>query len=79
LWIRLRARVLQGQVGFGVLDRVSQDFQVEKLIDPTTGMQDVLLPVPDPANAAMLVVRNTAAGGTQSTVVIEEASLVSPP
>jgi hypothetical protein len=79
LWIRLRARVLQGQVGFGVLDRVSQDFQVEKLVDPTTGMQDVLLPVPDPANAAMLVVRNTAAGGTQSTVVIEEASLVSPP
>jgi hypothetical protein len=79
LWIRLRARVLQGQVGFGVQDQVSQDFQVEKLVDPTSGMQDIFLPVPDPANAAMLVVRNTAAGGTQSTVVIEEASLVSPP
>jgi hypothetical protein len=79
LWIRLRARVLQGQIGFGVLDQVSQDFQVEKLVDPTPEMQDIYLPVPDPARAGMLVVRNTAAGGVQSTVVIEEASLVSSP
>lgn len=79
LWIRLRVRVLHGQIGFGVQDQVSQDFQVEKLVDPTAGMQDVYLPVPDPARAAMLVVRNTAAGGVQSTVVIEEASLVSTP
>jgi hypothetical protein len=79
LWIRLRARVVQGQIGFGVLDQVSQDFQVEKLADATTGMQDIYLPVPDPARAGMLVVRNTAAGGVQSIVVIEKASLVSPP
>jgi hypothetical protein len=78
LWIRLRARVLRGQIGFGVLDHVSQDFQVERLVDPTPDMQDIYLPVPDPARAEMLVVRNTAAGGVASTLVLEGASLATP-
>jgi hypothetical protein len=74
-YIFLRARVIKGRIGVGILDSKSNGFQLEKNIDPSPGMLDIYLPVPVPERAAALIIRNTA-GGVRSEVLIEDAAIV---
>ena len=71
----LRARVTKGLIGLGVLDRVTNDFQVEKTVDPAANMADIYVPVPNPERAAALIVRNATAG-IRSQIEIEDAALM---
>jgi hypothetical protein len=79
LFVMIRARVLNGQVGVGVLDRELQGYQVEKFIDTGPEMTDIYLPVPLPETASSVLVRNTAKGAVASQIVIEDVALVAAP
>ncbi len=79
LFVRIRARVLNGQVGVGVLDRELKDYLVEKFIDAGPAMAEICLPVPVPEMASTLMLRNTAKGAVASQIVIEDLTLVAAP
>jgi len=79
LFVLIRARVLNGQVGLGVLDRELKGYQVEKFVDAGPEMTDIYLPVPLPETATSVMVRNTAKGAVASQVVIEDVALVAAP
>jgi hypothetical protein len=76
LFLLIRARVLNGQVGVGVIDRELKDYQVEKFVDAGPEPADIYLPVPLPETAGSLLIRNTAKGAVASQIVIEEVALV---
>jgi hypothetical protein len=79
LFVLIRARVLNGQVGVGVLDRELKGYQVEKFVDAGPEMTDIYLPVPLPETATSVMVRNTAKGAVASQIVIEDVALVAAP
>lgn len=79
LFVLIRARVLNGQVGVGVLDRELKGYQVEKFVDAGPEMTDIYLPVPLPETASSVMVRNTAKGAVASQIVIEDIALVTAP
>jgi len=79
LFVLIRARVLNGQVGVGVLDRELKGYQVEKFVDAGPEMTDIYLPVPLPETASSVMVRNTAKGAVASQIVIEDVALVAAP
>jgi hypothetical protein len=79
LFVLIRARVLKGQVGVGVLDRELKGYQVEKFVDASPQMADIYLPVPLPETASSLLIRNTAEGAVASQILIEDVALVAAP
>jgi hypothetical protein len=79
LFVLIRARVLNGQVGVGVLDRELKGYQVEKFVDAGPEMTDIYLPVPLPETASSVMVRNTAKGAVASQIAIEDVALVAAP
>lgn len=76
VYARLRARVVNGQVGIGVLDGGRNAFQTEKSISPSPEMKEIYVGVPDPAHADMLVIRNIAPAGVRSQILIQELELL---
>ena len=72
----VRARVLNGQIGVGVLDQRTNAFLIERNVAPSPGMADIYLPVGSPDRAGALIIRNTAEGGTRSEILIEDVGLV---
>jgi hypothetical protein len=79
LFVLIRARVLNGQVGVGVLDRELKGYQVEKFVDAGPEMTDIYLPVPLPETASSVLIRNTAKGAVASQIAIEDVALVAAP
>jgi hypothetical protein len=79
LFVLVRARVLNGQVGVGVLDRELKGYQVEKFVDAGPAVADIYLPVPLPETASSVMVRNTAKGAVVSQIAIEDVALVAAP
>jgi len=69
--LRMRVRVLRGEVGWGLIGHDRRSLGTEERLGSTNAPVDVALFVP--ANAAQLVIRNAAADGTTSALVIEEA------
>ena len=78
LFALVRARILQGRVGIGVLDRVTSEFQSETLVDPGPAMKDIFIPVVLPDRAVHLIFRTAAPDGVATSLLIEDVSLVTP-
>ena len=76
LYALVHARVLQGRIGIGVLDRQTQDFQSETVVDPKPGVQDIFVPVVAPDRAECLIFRSAASNGVATSLTIEDVSLV---
>jgi hypothetical protein len=71
LYAVVRARVIHGKVGVGVLDRETGEFQSEvPLVDGETW-----LPVLAPARAGQLMFRNMAENGTVSEATVESVTI----
>jgi hypothetical protein len=79
LFVLIRARVLHGQAGIGILDRELQGYQIEKFVDAAPEMADIYLPVPLPETASSLMFRSTAAGAVATQIAIEDVALVAAP
>jgi hypothetical protein len=77
-FIQMRARVLKGKVGVGVLDAKKEEFQAENTIAPASGMADFYVPVVRPELAGRIMIRNVAAGGIRSEMLIDDIALVVP-
>lgn len=72
--LRLRGRVLEGEIGFGILTADKKSFSIEQSYPSSVGRGvDVVLPIA-PSSAA-LIVRNTATGGRKSKVLLDSLEL----
>ncbi len=74
----VRARVVKGQIGLGLLDGKAGTFQLEKAVAPSPGMIDTYLRILVPERASALMIRNTGEDGVRSEILIEDATLVAP-
>ena len=72
----VRARVLTGRVGIGLLDSRSRAFQFRKILSASPQPIDIYLPIREPKHADQLVIYNWAEGGIRSQILIEDAALV---
>jgi hypothetical protein len=75
-YLFLRARVVDGQIGVGVMDLGANTFQVEKALSPSPGMMDTYVPVLFPERAVTMMIRNIAPDGVRSRLLIEDAALL---
>lgn len=73
-YIQVRAQVLSGQIGIGILQRDSNSFLTERVVDPTPQMQDIFVRLDSPVHADDLVIRNTAA--ERSQILIDSVSVL---
>jgi hypothetical protein len=75
-FVFLRARVVSGQIGVGVLNHKSNTFLAEKNLASSPALLDIYLPVLAPEGADELIIRNAAEGGVRSQMLIEDVALV---
>lgn len=75
-YLLVRARVVNGQIGLGVLDHSNNTFQLEKNVAQSEGLVDTYVPLLNPSHADELIVRNTAEGNLRSEIHIEDVSVV---
>ena len=73
--MRVRARVLAGEVGLGVLATDSNEFVDRRPLDTTQDGEDLLLRVPQLAGAAELIVQTWAAP-IAASILVEDIDLV---
>jgi hypothetical protein len=76
LFVRIRARVLNGQVEVGVMDRELKGYQVLRFVDAGPEMTDIYLPVPLPETASSLLFSNSAKGAVASQILVEDVALL---
>ena len=68
--VHIRGRVRQGQIGIGILNRKTNTFQVEKVLNPTPTAVDYYIPIPMPKAAADLIFRNTSFSDAPSEIIV---------
>jgi hypothetical protein len=71
LMLRIRARIIRGAIGFGVLVDGQKSFLVEQSYRSSRDPIEVFLPLPQPGVAGRLIIRSTAPSGTASSAVLE--------
>jgi hypothetical protein len=70
--LKIRARVLAGEIGFGLLAADEKSFVVEQRYAKSGDSIDVVLPAPPGRRTGKLIIRNTAPGGARSGVIVEK-------
>jgi len=79
VWVRIRATVLQGECGLGLLDRTNTTFQDRSFLavgsEPTT----VFLQVTNAAGAESLIIQNGAPNDRPSEIMLEEVTVLAEP
>lgn len=75
LSVHVRARVLEGKVGFGILDRDGRKCLVEVPMWPLRSFIEVVLPLPSPPIIGDLVVMNRTNNKKPSTVLIDRIEI----
>lgn len=72
----VRARVIKGQIGVGVLDQGGNSFLVERKVVPSPAMTNIYLRLFSPDRSEALIFRNSSADGTPSEILVEDVALV---
>ncbi len=75
-YLYLRARVVKGAIGLGVLDSETHAPQLEKAIGASAEMADIYVPIMFPDRAGGLLIRNIAENGVRSEITIEDTALL---
>lgn len=73
--VYVRLHVTEGEIGIGIVTADAQAFVVERRVGVSTLPQLVTLPITQ-SGAGDLVIRNAAAGGNRSKVVVYQLSVV---
>jgi hypothetical protein len=79
VWIRISAKVLSGQVGFGVLNESEKAFLTRTTVGQSSGYSVQMLEIDHPEDARKLIIENDTPGGKKADVVISEISLFARP
>jgi hypothetical protein len=74
-WIRLEAKVLKGQIGFGVLNGAETDFYQRRFLNENNAVEDIILNVTHPADSHKLIIENGDTDGGETEVIIRKIAL----
>lgn len=69
--VKIRAHVLEGEVGFSLLAMKNNTLHFEQKFSKSTDPIEVFLPVTAPEGLSRLLIRDTAPNGTRSRVVLD--------
>ncbi len=72
--VAVRVRSVEGKIGLGVFDRISEDIQAEVTVLPSSEPTRIWVPVLAPGRAASLIFRNLA--GSSSQILVDEIAVV---
>ncbi len=75
LWVRVRAAVLDGNAGFGLLNRAGDDFQERIFVDPGPATHIIFLRIKDPADVGAVVIQNSKPDGKAGEILFEGVSV----
>jgi hypothetical protein len=79
VWIRISAKVINGQVGFGILNGSEKAFYTRRTLGASPGYSSELLEVQHPEDARKLIIENDTPGGKRADLVISRISLLARP
>jgi hypothetical protein len=77
LLVHVRARVLEGTIGIGILNSKANVFQTEQMVYPADHPLDYYIPISSPNSANDLIFRNTSAAGVPSEIIVEKTEVLS--
>ncbi len=78
-WVRIRARVLLGQAGFGLLNRDGSAFLDRSFVVSGKETLAIFLQIADPADAQSLIIQNATPDGQAAEILLEEVTVLGPP
>ena len=78
-WVRIRARVLLGQAGFGLLNRAGSAFLDRSFVVSGNETVVLFLQIADPADAQSLIIQNATPDGQAAEILLEEVTVLGPP
>jgi organic radical activating enzyme len=76
LWVRVRARVVAGEAGFGLLNRAGDAFQERFFIPPSASRVTMYLHSADPSDLTMLIIENSSAAGKPTEVELLDVTVL---
>jgi organic radical activating enzyme len=79
IWIRIRATVLQGEGGFGLLNRAGTAFQDRSFVAAGTETRTIFLQIADAADADSLIIQNSTPDGRVAEILLEEVTVLESP
>jgi organic radical activating enzyme len=78
-WLRLRATVVTGEAGFGVLDRAGVEFQDRCFLAASAGAQTFFLRIANPTDVSSVILQNATAEGGRAEILLHEAAVLAAP
>jgi hypothetical protein len=79
VWIRISAKVLSGQAGFGILNLSEKAFLTRTTVGPSAGYLSAMLEVEHPEDAGKLMIENDTPGGAKADVMISDIQMFAHP
>ncbi|HKW96512.1 MAG TPA: hypothetical protein VJN43_02215 [Bryobacteraceae bacterium] len=76
IWVRVKATVLRGEAGFGVLNHGGQEFQDRCVVAAGTEFCTVFLQMANPSEAESVMIQNATPDGHPAEIVLEEATVL---
>jgi organic radical activating enzyme len=79
IWVRVRARVLKGECGLGLLNRAGTDFQDRSFVTSTSNSQTIFLQVADASDVQSLIIQNSTPDGQEAEILLDDVAVLGPP
>lgn len=79
VWIRVSAKILSGQAGFGILNRSENAFLTRTTVGPSAGYSTAMLEVEHPEDAGKLIIENDTPGGSKADLVVSDIKMLARP
>lgn len=79
IWVRIRMKVLQGEGGFGVVNRGGTAFQDRGFVAAGTEIRTIFLQIVDAADVESLLIQNSTPDGQAAEILLEEVSVLGQP
>ena len=76
-WVRIRAIVVRGECGFGLLNRAGTNFQDRGFLATGSLLQTIYLQIADAADIDSLIIQNSTPDGTPAEIILEDVSVLS--
>lgn len=78
IWVRVQARMLQGDGGFGLFERTGIEFQDRAVLAACNEVQTIFLRAANPATLAYLIIQNLTADGQPAHILLEGVAVLAP-
>lgn len=76
IWVRIRATILRGEAGFGLLNRAGTAFQDRHFASAGEEVQTIYLQIANSADLQSLIIENSTPDGSRAEILLEEVKVL---